>query len=326
MKYMAVVFIVAVIILTLGGMGWAGWWACDNALGKWNFADKLGPTDPSKDDYKSDGWTWMWVAIAIWGLDVILLLITLCTICQIQNAIKILGLASDFVGDVCQVILVPVWTSLIFLVWMVVCVFAFLFIYSMGTIKRSPDSTFTTMRWDDGEWVYLTVQVLIAMWVCSWIISYTYFIISALTVEWYFKAQTGTPVSMLMSMKWGVVYHAGTLAFGAFLIVLVWILRILVKWAMHVAKKATGDNCCVKCIACFLNCYCKCLENFVQFINRHAYVEVVLRSCNFCTGAKQGWSVISKNGAKFGFMNTILTLFNFLLVLLVAGGSTAIVH
>jgi choline transporter-like protein 2/4/5 len=326
MRYMAVVFIIAVIVLTLGGLGWVGWWAYDTALFKWNFAKKLGPNDTDASKYDSDGWTWMWVAIGVWGLDAILLLITLCTICQIQTAIKILGFASDFVRDHCEVILAPIITTLIFVVWMVFCGFAFLFIYSMGTITRSPTSTFSTMKWNDGEWTYLTVQVLIAMWVCSWIISYTYFIISAMTVEWYFKSQTGTPVSMGMSMKWGLLYHAGTLAFGAFLIVLVWLLRIAVKVAMNAAKKATGDNCCIKAVACYLNCCCKCLENLIQFINTHAYVEVILRSCNFCTGARQGWKVISNNAAKFGFMNTVLGLFNFILVLLVASGTTAIVH
>lgn len=53
-----------------------------------------------------------------------------------------------------------------------------------------------------------------------------------------------------------------------------------------------------------MNCisyYIECLKKCVKYLNENAYIELALRSENFCTCAKDGVCLIIKHGARFLF-------------------------
>ena len=60
---------------------------------------------------------------------------------------------------------------------------------------------------------------------------------------------------------------------------------------------------------CFIGIYLYCLNRFVKFITTNAYVQVALKSDNFCTAAWNAFILILRNAAKFGFVSLIGTVF-----------------
>jgi Plasma-membrane choline transporter len=54
-----------------------------------------------------------------------------------------------------------------------------------------------------------------------------------------------------------------------------------------------------KCLICCVDC----LERFVRFFNKHAYVEVVMRSTCFCVSAVNGMKIVGNNFLRFGILH-----------------------
>ena len=69
-------------------------------------------------------------------------------------------------------------------------------------------------------------------------------------------------------------YHTGSIAFGALLIAIIQLIRIILEYIDH--KLKGKDNKVVKFILCCCKCCFWCLEKFMKFINRNAYIMVTL--------------------------------------------------
>ena len=70
-------------------------------------------------------------------------------------------------------------------------------------------------------------------------------------------------------------------------------------------------NNCVGCITC-------CLEVLVKFINKHAYVEIALRSEPFFPSAARGFQVVTANVLRFGVLHGVSEVVFFMAQLLIS--------
>lgn len=89
----------------------------------------------------------MTLAYVLWGVDLILLIIVLCTCNQIKVAVKIIELTADFVSDVPRVIFVPLIMTAIMLVGMIAWAYSFAFLASAGTELPPTDFIVGTMEY-----------------------------------------------------------------------------------------------------------------------------------------------------------------------------------
>jgi len=64
----------------------------------------------------------------------------------------------------------------------------------------------------------------------------------------------------------------GSLAFGALLIAIVTMLRVVFEYFAKKAEKMSGDNVIVKAVLCYVRCMIWCLDKCVKFITENAYV------------------------------------------------------
>lgn len=69
-------------------------------------------------------------------------------------------------------------------------------------------------------------------------------------------------------------YHFGSIAFGAFLIALVQFIRIIFEYYRKQMEKADKDNKVIKTILCLTSYLLDCLERFIKFISKNAYIQV----------------------------------------------------
>lgn len=65
----------------------------------------------------------------------------------------------------------------------------------------------------------------------------------------------------------------------------------------------------VKAILCCCRCCLDCVDRFVKYLNRNAYIQIALTSENFCTSAMNGFILILKHSAKFVILSGIGNVF-----------------
>uniref|UniRef100_A0A8C5H2M0 Choline transporter-like protein n=1 Tax=Gouania willdenowi TaxID=441366 RepID=A0A8C5H2M0_GOUWI len=113
-------------------------------------------------------------------------------------------------------------------------------------------------------------------------------------------------------------YHVGSLAFGALILTLVQIIRIILEYID--SKLNSAENGLARCIMCCLKCCFWCLEKFVKFINRNAYIMVAIYGKNFCVSAKNAFSLLMRNVLRVVVLDKVTDLLLFFGKLLVVGG------
>ncbi|CAM5105338.1 unnamed protein product [Natator depressus] len=113
-------------------------------------------------------------------------------------------------------------------------------------------------------------------------------------------------------------YHTGSLAFGALILTIVQLIRILLEYLDHKLKGA--QNPFTRCLLCCLKCCFWCLEKFIKFLNRNAYIMIAIYGKNFCTSAKNAFKLLMRNIIRVVVLDKVTDLLLFFGKLLVVGG------
>ncbi|XP_033831020.1 choline transporter-like protein 4 [Periophthalmus magnuspinnatus] len=113
-------------------------------------------------------------------------------------------------------------------------------------------------------------------------------------------------------------YHVGSLAFGALILTLVQIVRIILEYIDH--KTRSAQNSCARFILCCLKCCFWCLEKFIKFLNRNAYIMIAIYGKNFCVSAKNAFMLLMRNIIRVVVLDKVTDLLLFFGKLLVVGG------
>uniref|UniRef100_A0A7N8XFE4 Choline transporter-like protein n=1 Tax=Mastacembelus armatus TaxID=205130 RepID=A0A7N8XFE4_9TELE len=108
-------------------------------------------------------------------------------------------------------------------------------------------------------------------------------------------------------------YHVGSLAFGALILTLVQIARMILEYIDHKTRFARFILCCMKC--CLW-----CLEKFIKFLNRNAYIMIAIYGKNFCVSAKNAFKLLMRNIIRVVVLDKVTDVLLFFGKLLVVGG------
>lgn len=113
-------------------------------------------------------------------------------------------------------------------------------------------------------------------------------------------------------------YHVGSLAFGSLILTLVQIIRIILEYIDH--KTKGSQNPAARFIMCCLKCCFWCLEKFIKFLNRNAYIMIAIYGKNFCVSAKNAFMLLMRNIIRVVVLDKVTDLLLFFGKLLVVGG------
>ncbi|XP_044124467.1 choline transporter-like protein 4 [Bufo gargarizans] len=113
-------------------------------------------------------------------------------------------------------------------------------------------------------------------------------------------------------------YHTGSLAFGALILTIVQLIRILLEYLDHKLKGA--QNPCTRFLLCCLKCCFWCLEKFIKFLNRNAYIMIAVYGKNFCVSAKNAFKLLMRNIVRVVVLDKVTDLLIFFGKLIVVGG------
>ncbi|XP_055533518.1 choline transporter-like 2 isoform X3 [Wyeomyia smithii] len=119
-------------------------------------------------------------------------------------------------------------------------------------------------------------------------------------------------------------YHLGTLAFGSLIIAICKIIRAVLEYIDHKLRKY--DNGVVKAVLCLCKCCFWCLESFLKFLNTNAYIMCAIHGKNFCSSAKDAFSLLARNVLRVIALDKVTGFLFFLSKLLLACGMAAVTY
>jgi len=286
----------------------------------------ISETLTDQDQYKL---YYLYGSYGVAGLSALLLLCAICNCKNIRIGVAVMKCTAAFIGGTPQVFLVPPVATVIIISWFIVWAVIAVSIFSVGEIKPNPDLPFlTTVEWtEETQYVFL-YSLFGYLWLNAFIIGVTQFIISAACAIWYFTCTSDSngKGSLCRGFYWVFRYHLGSIAFGAFLIALVQFIRIIFEYYKRQILKANKDNKIVKILLWVTSYLLDCLERFIKFISKNAYIQIALTGKNFCASAWNAFILILKNALRFGTANSIGFIFNVLGVLFITCSNALIVY
>jgi len=145
------------------------------------------------------------------------------------------------------------------------------------------------------------------IWIMEFIGAMFSFVLSSGVCTWYFSSRQDTrgSFSLKQGFWWSFRYNFGSLAFGSFLLSVIWVARMILEFIDNQVKKLKADNGVVKCCICCTRCCLDCFHRFVKFLNDNAYIQVSLTSEPFCMAAMQACVLALKNSGTFFIANGI---------------------
>ncbi|XP_034003424.1 choline transporter-like protein 5-B isoform X4 [Trematomus bernacchii] len=135
---------------------------------------------------------------------------------------------------------------------------------------------------------------------------------------WALKKPDNIPVSPLYSsFSRAIRYHTGSLAFGSLILAVVQMIRIVLEY-VHTRLKGS-ENSCARFLLCCLKCCFWCLEDFIKFMNRNAYIMIAIYGKNFCTSSKDAFFLLMRNIIRVAVLDNVTDFLLFLGKLLISG-------
>ncbi|XP_062311188.1 choline transporter-like protein 5-A isoform X2 [Osmerus eperlanus] len=126
------------------------------------------------------------------------------------------------------------------------------------------------------------------------------------------------PCPLFSSFSRAIRYHTGSLAFGALLLAVVQLVRVLLEYLDQKLRCSTSAP--ARFLLCCLKCCFWCLERFIRFLNRNAYIMVAIYGKNFCTSAKDAFCLLMRNVVRVAVLDRVTDFLLFLGKVLISGG------
>ncbi|XP_072524683.1 choline transporter-like protein 5-A isoform X1 [Salminus brasiliensis] len=163
-------------------------------------------------------------------------------------------------------------------------------------------------------------NLLVFLWLVNFTIALGQCTIAGAFASYYWakrKPADIPPCPVFSSFTRAIRYHTGSLAFGSLILAFVQLIRIVLEYLDHKLKGA--HNAVARFLLCCLKCCFWCLERFIRFMNRNAYIMIAIYGRNFCTSAREAFFLLMRNVVRVAVLDKVTDFLLFLGKLLVAG-------
>ncbi|XP_071948310.1 choline transporter-like protein 2 isoform X2 [Antedon mediterranea] len=154
-------------------------------------------------------------------------------------------------------------------------------------------------------------------WLMYFIIALCQVTLAGAFASWYWTFhKKDTPTLAVTASFWRAIrYHLGSIAFGSLIIAIIKMIRVFLE---YLERKLKGqENDVVKYLIKCLKCCFWCLEKFMKFLNKNAYIMIAVYGKNFCTSAKKAFFLLMRNFLRVFVVNQLTDFLLFLGVLFV---------
>jgi len=252
-------------------------------------------------------------AYCCYALTFVLLAIFIIFKDRITLSIGVIEEASDCFLSLPKVVFLPIITFVLELPLVTYFVYSSLYILSMRTYEP-----------DDDRYVYnealrtmLAFNAFGCMWTGYLLTSIQYTTIAGACSDWYYTFEKdGEREVALFSVErslWRTMrYSLGTMIFGSLLISVVVVAKWIATYFINQVMAQSPENKVIQMLGHCLICVVSCIEKFVRFLGRLAYIECAIYGCNFCTGIYKASKRLLKNIVRFAFLSVFAHLMVFL--------------
>ncbi|XP_011506573.1 PREDICTED: CTL-like protein 2 isoform X2 [Ceratosolen solmsi marchali] len=164
------------------------------------------------------------------------------------------------------------------------------------------------------------VNVVGLYWLFFFVSAFGEMVLAATFATWYwtFKKRDIPYFTITVGFWRTIRYHLGTLAFGALILTICRIIRLLLEMILKKANNKFADA-----IRCCCRCFFYLLENFLKFINNNAYIMCAVHGKGFCHSARDAFNLLMRNVVRVVIINKITSWLLLLGKLLISGLTVA---
>ena len=346
MRFIAGVMVWLSLFLTIGLLGLSTaytWVKYDSFQGTPGITD-VNPIEEGFGIYLQLKDTWLAFFIISIILLVIILLITLFLRKRISLAIALISESSKAVGSILSSVFFPIVTfllQLVVLAWFVtVCIFLassnekeYRVVFTGDglasdqgceanstcdpeTFNVTADCECSFYKLSEPELEnYLQLYNIFGLfWGLCFVAALGEMVLAGAFSSWYWVLDKShvPALPVISSLGRTFRYHTGTLAFGSLIIAIIKMIRLMLQYIQDKLEEKGADNPVVKVILCLCKCCFWCLEKFMKFINRNAYILTAINGSNFCKSAKDAFSLILRNVVRVAVLDKVTDFLIFL--------------
>ncbi|XP_044757893.1 choline transporter-like 2 [Coccinella septempunctata] len=163
-------------------------------------------------------------------------------------------------------------------------------------------------------------------WGSFFVSAFSQMVLATVFATWYWtKPRRNLPFFAVTSASLTVLrYHIGTLAFGSLIIAICRMIRLVLEYIDRKLKKY--DNEVTRAIMCLLKCFFWCLEKILKFISTNAYIMCAIHGKNFCTSAKEAFTLLMRNVIRFVVLDKVTDFLFFVSTLLISIGAGSVAY
>ena len=239
---------------------------------------------------------------AIWFIFIMIM----CN--RIRLAVNLTQITCKYIMKNCCIIFVPFLFFALLIIWLAYWLVMLVFLYSSGDFDKEGSKMLASFQMDDKLLYCFWFHIFSLFYITAIISAYSQFVYASSACIWYFTAEKGTERHIIAkSFYRGIRYHFGSLCFGALILA---IIRFMIFFLEYIKKKVEAVTskkqskifkCIISCFQCCLACCAKCVE----FINKHAYIQIALKGDSFCTAAFEGFGLVIRNLGRFSILSLL---------------------
>ncbi|XP_028328456.1 choline transporter-like protein 5-A isoform X1 [Gouania willdenowi] len=291
--------------------------------------------------------TWVCLLVILVVMETVLVVMLIFLRRRVRIAMALLTEASRVVGHMMSTLFFPIFTFIL----LSVCISC----WSLSALFLSTSEHFHNLTLPDGNcsvnnstctpqscggsgcnssssWsltsfiqrylVLLQVSnVLLLCWSCSFSLALQDITLSGSFSSFYWTHKKPPDVAtyaLLRSLHTALRFHCGSLAFGALIISVVQLLRILLEF---MEQKLRGvNNGLSRFLLCCLRCCFVCLEKFIRYVNRNAFIMMAIYGKNFCTSARDAFYLLMRNVLRVAVVDRLTDALLFMAKVLISAG------
>ena len=250
---------------------------------------------------------WVFTALAAAWL---LFILIMCN--RIRLAVALTEVTSKYINKTWCIVFVPFLFFVILVIWLAYWIVMLVFLYTSGEFE-STSKIFASFKMDETLEYGFWFHIVMLFYITAVIEAYSQFVYASSACIWYFNFEKGTenhPIAK--SFQRGIRYHFGSLVFGATIIAIIRFLMFFVEYIKKKLEKSAGktQGKCFKCIFCVIQCCLGCCNKFMEYVNKHAFIQIALKGDSFCTSAFEGFGLIIRNLGRFSVLALVSGIFS----------------
>ena len=250
---------------------------------------------------------WLFVALsAVWFLFIIIM----CN--RIRLAIALTEITSKYIHKTWCIVFIPFFFFILLVIWCAYWIVLLVFLYTAGEFE-STSKVYASFKMDDKLEYGFWFHIVMLFYITAIISAFSQFVYASSACIWYFTSEKGTENHQIAkSFYRGFRYHFGSIVFGATIVAIIRFLMFFVEYIKKKVEKTTGKKKgkCFQCIFCCIQCCLACCNKFIEFVNKHAYIQIALKGDSFCTAAFEGFGLIIRNLGRFSMLAVIGGIFS----------------